>query len=153
MVFDSFTSNWQGALFSKHGMSSVQMMCGVNLFSCLLTSTSLTQQGGFIHSLQFMSEFPTFTIDCVLLSVSSAAGQLFIFYTIATFGPVVFIIIMTIRQGLAILLSCLIYQHPITIFGVFGIIIVFLAVFLRIYCNQRIRAQKRRLQNASAAKI
>jgi hypothetical protein len=30
--------------------------------------------------------------------VCSAAGQLFIYYTIATFGPVVFVIIMTIRQ-------------------------------------------------------
>jgi hypothetical protein len=33
-----------------------------------------------------------------VLSVCSAAGQLFIYYTIATFGPVVFVIIMTIRQ-------------------------------------------------------
>jgi len=36
--------------------------------------------------------------DCLILSVCSAAGQLFIYYTIATFGPVVFVIIMTIRQ-------------------------------------------------------
>jgi adenosine 3'-phospho 5'-phosphosulfate transporter B2 len=36
--------------------------------------------------------------DCLILSICSAAGQLFIYYTIATFGPVVFVIIMTIRQ-------------------------------------------------------
>lgn len=36
--------------------------------------------------------------DCLVLSVCSAAGQLFIYYTIATFGPVVFVIVMTIRQ-------------------------------------------------------
>lgn len=39
-----------------------------------------------------------FIIDCVILSISSAIGQLFIFYTIAHFGPVVFTIIMTLRQ-------------------------------------------------------
>lgn len=33
MVFDSFTSNWQGALFKEHKMSSFQMMFGVNTFS------------------------------------------------------------------------------------------------------------------------
>ncbi|XP_054290623.1 adenosine 3'-phospho 5'-phosphosulfate transporter 1-like [Macrosteles quadrilineatus] len=153
MVFDSFTSNWQSALFKQYSMSSVQMMCGVNLFSCIFTATSLAQQSGFVHSLQFMSKFPMFTIDCMLLSISSAAGQLFIFYTIANFGPVVFVIIMTIRQGLAILLSCVIYQHSITFLGVLGVIVIFAAVFLRIYCNQRIKAHKRRLQNAAATKI
>lgn len=56
MLFDSFTSNWQGELFSVYGMSSVQMMCGVNLFSCLFTAVSLAQQGGFIHSINFMAQ-------------------------------------------------------------------------------------------------
>jgi adenosine 3'-phospho 5'-phosphosulfate transporter B2 len=54
---------------------------------------------------------------------------------------------------LAILLSCLIYQHSITFMGVLGVVVVFAAVFLRIYCNQRIKAHKRRLQNAAASKI
>ncbi|PNF23605.1 Adenosine 3'-phospho 5'-phosphosulfate transporter 1 [Cryptotermes secundus] len=153
MLFDSFTSNWQGELFSHYGMSSVQMMCGVNLFSCLFTAVSLAQQGGFIHSINFMTEFPKFVFDCLVLSVCSAAGQLFIYYTIATFGPVVFVIIMTIRQGLAILLSCFIYQHHITAVGIIGVIIVFVSVFLRIYCNQRLRAIRKRTQASSSIKV
>lgn len=56
IVFDSFTSNWQDALFMQYQMTSVQMMCGVNLFSCLFTAVSLTQQGSFIHSLNFMTQ-------------------------------------------------------------------------------------------------
>jgi len=39
-----------------------------------------------------------FAFDCLILSICSAVGQLFIYYTIEKFGPVVFIIIMTIRQ-------------------------------------------------------
>jgi adenosine 3'-phospho 5'-phosphosulfate transporter B2 len=50
MLFDSFTSNWQGELFVQYRMSSIQMMAGVNLFSCLLTTVSLVEQGGFITS-------------------------------------------------------------------------------------------------------
>jgi adenosine 3'-phospho 5'-phosphosulfate transporter B2 len=50
MLFDSFTSNWQGELFVQYRMSSIQMMAGVNLFSCLLTTVSLVEQGGFISS-------------------------------------------------------------------------------------------------------
>lgn len=54
MLFDSFTSNWQSELFTKYSATSLQMMCGVNLFSCLLTTVSLLQQEGFSESLYFM---------------------------------------------------------------------------------------------------
>jgi adenosine 3'-phospho 5'-phosphosulfate transporter B2 len=40
-------------------------------------------------------------------------GQLFIFYTLKKFGPVVFTIIMTIRQMLSMIISCVIFGHPI----------------------------------------
>lgn len=56
MTFDSFTSNWQNKLFDTYNMSSVQMMCGVNLFSCLLTSASLLQQGTFYTALVFLTQ-------------------------------------------------------------------------------------------------
>lgn len=98
MTFDSFTSNWQGDLFKTYSMTSMEMMCGVNLFSTLFTAASLTIQGGFMESLDFATEHNKFVFDCVVLSISSAIGQLFIFYTIAKFGPVVFTIIMTVRQ-------------------------------------------------------
>lgn len=151
MVFDSFTSNWQGELFKTYSMSSIQMMCGVNLFSTLFTAASLYMQGGFYSSLQFAAEHPKFVLDCIVLSISSAVGQLFIFYTIATFGAVVFTIIMTLRQAIAILLSCLIYKHSISFLGVVGVVIVFLAIFLRVYCNQRLKAIKRRHAAADVA--
>lgn len=139
MVFDSFTSNWQSEIFKSYGITSLQMMCGVNLFSSLFTASSLFVQGGFSEGLEFSSEHPAFLVDCVILSISSAVGQLFIFYTIAKFGAVVFTIIMTLRQAVAILLSCLIYHHQISLLGVFGIFIVFLAIFVRVYSSHRIK--------------
>ncbi|XP_044742089.1 adenosine 3'-phospho 5'-phosphosulfate transporter 1 [Chrysoperla carnea] len=137
IVLDSFTSNWQDALFKKYHMSSVQMMFGVNLFSCLFTAVSLFQQNEFISSLLFMYKFPSFTLDCLTLSVCSAAGQLLIFYTISKFGPVTFALIMTVRQFLAVFLSCLIYKHNISYLGIIGVSLVFGSVFLRYYCKQR----------------
>jgi adenosine 3'-phospho 5'-phosphosulfate transporter B2 len=90
----------------------------------------------------FMLRHPDFMMHSVILSICSATGQLFIFYTIAQFGAVTFIIIMTMRQGFAILLSCLIYAHPVTIVGILGILIVFTALFIRIYAAQRKKALK-----------
>lgn len=137
LVLDSFTSNWQSELFRTYRMSSAQMMCGVNFFSCLLTFVSLLQQGALAASLRFMFRFHAFFYDCLLLSICSATGQLFVFHTIAQFGPVVFVIAMTIRQAVAVLLSCLIYGHRLGALGIVGVLIVFGAVFSKIYLRQR----------------
>ena len=137
LFFDAFTSNWQGELYKQYKMTPIQMMLGVNLFSVLFTSTTLLEQSGFMESFSFMMQYPTFMFHVISLSVCSATGQLFIFHTIEVFGPVTFTIIMTIRQGLAILLSCIIYSHPVTVTGAFGILIIFAAIFTRTYLNQR----------------
>lgn len=98
LVADSFTANWQADLFRSYGMSPMQMMCGVSGFSMLFTGASLTMQGGFGESVQFAVQHPKFMADCLMLSASSAVGQLFIFYTISKLGAINFTIIMTIRQ-------------------------------------------------------
>lgn len=149
MLLDSFTSNWQGELFTTYKMSSIQMMCGVNFFSTLLTLVSLLQQGALFASLRFALIFHSFAYDCVLLSICSATGQLFVFYTISQFGPVTFVIMMTIRQAVAILLSCLIYSHSMSSIGGLGIIIIFAAIFFRVWYGQR-RKLSRRPTNGSS---
>lgn len=142
IVFDSFTSNWQGSLFKQYGMNPVQMMCAVNFYSCIFTVASLLQQGAFVKSLDFMIKFPTFVIDCVLLSICSAGGQLFIFSTVSSFGPLVFAIITTVRQGLSVLLSCLIYKHHIGFVAILGLFLVFSSILLRVYCGYKLKLKR-----------
>ncbi|KAK2883819.1 hypothetical protein QQF64_016391 [Cirrhinus molitorella] len=152
IVFDSFTSNWQDNLF-KYKMSSVQMMFGVNLFSCLFTVGSLLEQGAFFDSLAFMTRHSEFAFHAVLLSVCSACGQLFIFYTISQFGAAVFTIIMTLRQAIAILLSCFLYGHAVTLVGALGVAVVFLALFLRIYARSRVKKSSKRVTPTPVQKV
>jgi len=60
------------------------------------------------------------------------ALQLFIFYTIKTFGPVVFAIIMSTRILLSIAVSCFLYDHPIPPLGYLGLLVVFASIGYRI---------------------
>jgi len=143
MCFDSFTSNWQGALYTEYKMSSIQMMAGVNLFSCLLTSVSLLQQGVFVTSFAFMTQYSGFTFDCVTLSICSAVGQLFIFHTISSYGPVVFTIIMTCRQVVSVVLSCIMFHHALAPVAILGIFIIFSALTLKIYCGYKMKMKKK----------
>ena len=143
MVFDSFTSNWQSELFTEYKMSPIQMMAGVNLFSCLLTSVSLFQQGIFYSSLAFMSQYSRFLFDVIVLSICSAVGQNFIYFTIHKFGPVAFVIIMTVRQVVAVVLSCIMFQHSMAPIAILGIFIIFVALFLNIYCKYKMKMKKK----------
>lgn len=137
MAFDSFTSNWQSELFSTYKMSSMQMMFGTNVFSTLFTVWSMIEGGSFFSSVFFTLAHPEFAFHTVLLSFASATGQLFIFYTIQNFGPVIFTIIMTTRMMLSILLSCIIYVHPLSAQAIIGVVIVFVALFMRVYARYR----------------
>ena len=133
LCFDAFTSNWQSELYRVHKMSSTQMMAGSNLFAVIFAGVSLIEQGGFDDAVSFMIHHPLFISHIAVMAVTSAVGQLFIYFTIAEFGPVTFTIIMTVRQGFAIMLSCIIYHHSVSLFGIAGIVICFTAIFIRTY--------------------
>ena len=46
--------------------------------------------------------------------LSSSFSQLFIFYTIQQYGALHFALIMTLRQFLSIVLSCLVFSHDLS---------------------------------------
>lgn len=133
MMFDSFSSNWSAEVFSTYRVSSVQMMFGVNTFSCILTVSSLLFRGVFFSCLRFLFVHSEFAFHAAFLSVCSAVGQLFIFNTIRIFGPIVFTLIMVTRQAMSIFLSCIFYHHVLTVQALFGVVVVFVALLLKTY--------------------
>ncbi|KAF1751286.1 hypothetical protein GCK72_017840 [Caenorhabditis remanei] len=134
LLFDAFTLNWQKALFdTKPKVSKYQMMFGVNFFSAIFCAVSLIEQGTLWSSLKFGAEHIDFTRDVFLLSLSGAIGQIFIYSTIERFGPIVFAVIMTIRQMLSIVLSTIMYGHELTFWAAIGFLIVFIAIFVDIH--------------------
>ena len=133
MMFDSFSSNWQSEVFSTYKVSSMQMMFGVNTFSCIFTVGSLLFRGVFFSCITFLFMHTEFAVHAALLSVCSAVGQLFIFNTIRMFGPIVFTLIMVTRQAMSIFLSCIFYHHVLTVQALFGVMVVFVALLLKTY--------------------
>lgn len=137
LICDSFTSQWQSRVYKQHGVDQYQMMLGVNIWSMLLTGVTLYFSGEGTESMQFMMADLSALSDSVVLSVTSAMGQLFIFYTVKEFGPVVFTIMMTTRQIFSLFLSCLLFSHPMHLLGWIGASVVFLVVFNRIRRGER----------------
>ena len=131
VLCDSFTSQWQSRVFKRHGVDQFQMMLGSNAFALLFTGATLLQTGQGAAALVFLRENHTALSHVMLLSLTSATGQCFIFYTIKRFGPVVFTLIMTTRQMMSLVFSCFLYGHEIPSLGVLGCIIVFSTLFHR----------------------
>ncbi|ESO12584.1 hypothetical protein HELRODRAFT_63269, partial [Helobdella robusta] len=131
MGFDSFTSNWQSEMFKRYEPSHIHMMVGTNFFEILFASVTLLGRKGFENAYNFSMRHPSFKVHLFGLALTSALGQFFIFYTIKLFGPVTFVIIMTVRQALSVAISCLVYGHTVHYLGIFGVLLFFFAIVLR----------------------
>ena len=89
------------------------------------------------QALAFVSRHPDCLSGIWLLSLSSAIGQLFILHTIKEFGALVFATVMTSRQFLSILLSCLIFMHPLTAQQWAGTGLIFSALYYQAMAKSR----------------
>uniref|UniRef100_A0A1I7YYK0 Adenosine 3'-phospho 5'-phosphosulfate transporter 1 n=1 Tax=Steinernema glaseri TaxID=37863 RepID=A0A1I7YYK0_9BILA len=130
LSFDAFTPNWQKSLFdTKPKISKYQMIFGTSLFSAILCVVSLAEQATLFSSFEFFLNHEGFMQDVFLLSLSGAVSQMFIYTTIQKFGPIIFTIIMTVRQILSIIISTLYFGHGMTWIGIVGFVIVFASIF------------------------
>jgi solute carrier family 35 (adenosine 3'-phospho 5'-phosphosulfate transporter), member B2 len=87
--------------------------------------------GQLIPSLQFSIDYPDFLLSSLGLSICATGGQIVIYYTIKMFGALFFAIVMTTRQVFSMLLSCIIYFHPLSIGQWFGAAIVFAVLYYK----------------------
>lgn len=132
LACDSFTSQWQDRVYKAYNINHYQMMLGVNVWSMFFTGCSLIRNNEGLKSFMFIMGDTKALAHMTILSITSATGQLFIYYTVKEFGPVIFTIIMTTRQLFSLFFSCLIFAHPMQLSGWFGAFFVFVVLFNRI---------------------
>lgn len=135
IFFDSFTSQWQDRVYNEYGRPNVdpyQMMLGVNSSAILITTAGLIITGDFPIVYEFLTVNPEVFKYNIITAITSASGQLCIFYTIKEFGPIVFTIIMTTRQMLSICISAIIFSHTISWKAGIGAALVFSVIFYQI---------------------
>lgn len=88
------------------------------------------------QAIDFVTRHPEALSGIFTLSLSSTMGQLFILYTIREFGSLVFATIMTSRQFLSILLSCLLFMHPLSGGQWAGTVAVFGALYYSAFARK-----------------
>jgi solute carrier family 35 (adenosine 3'-phospho 5'-phosphosulfate transporter), member B2 len=144
VFFDSFTSQWQDKIYQQYGKKNVdpyQMMLGVNTSAICITTAGLIITGDIPIIVEFLTANPVALRYNIITAITSASGQLFIFYTIKEFGPIVFTIMMTTRQMFSICLSAIIFAHHIGGKAIFGAALVFSVIFYQIRSKYVARAK------------
>ena len=96
------------------------------------TLAALLASSEFFSTLRFLADNPAAIWDQVVISITSATGQLFIYFTIRKFGPVVFTIIMTTRQMFSMVLSTVAFGHALGPYSYIAALVVFGTIFYRI---------------------
>lgn len=86
-----------------------------------------------ISFLQFVHSHDQILTDILYSSSLQLIGQIFIFYVIAHFGPVLLALITTTRKFFTVLYSIVYFNHSINSDQWICIVIVFLGVSIELY--------------------
>nr|CAD1841997.1 unnamed protein product [Ananas comosus var. bracteatus] len=135
--FDGFTSTFQDKLFKGYEMEIHNQIFYTTICSCLLSLSGLILQNHLLPAVDFMFRHRDCFFDVALLSTVATASQFFISYTIRTFGALTFATIMTTRQLVSIMLSCVWFAHPFSWEQWIGSAIVFGALYTKSFLRNK----------------
>ncbi|KAJ0020020.1 hypothetical protein Pint_32311 [Pistacia integerrima] len=91
----------------------------------------LILEGHLLPAIDFVYRHNDCFFDILLLSTVATTSQFFISYTIRTFGALTFATIMTTRQLVSIMLSCVWFSHPLSWEQWIGSVIVFGSLYVK----------------------
>ena len=130
LFFDGFTSTVQERLFKNRDVSTWNQMLYVGLLSALVTG-SLSAIG--VGDARIPPWDPELYKNVMFLSLSAAVAQIFILIMIKEFGALLFATVMTTRQFFSILLSCLLFMHPLSSGQWMGTLLVFASLYFKTF--------------------
>ncbi len=131
LAFDGFTSTFQDKLFKGYQMTIFNQIMYVQAFSAGFSTLGLISAGQLGDAISFVMRHPDALGSILTLSAAATIGQLFISHTIKTYGALLFATVMTTRQFISILLSCILFAHPLSLGQWGGTVVVFGALYYK----------------------
>lgn len=125
LTLDGLTGASQDRMRADYKTGAYQMMLHVNLWSVLWLAIATSASGEIVHVLGFIQRHPSVLIKMVSFGIASAIGQVFIFITVTSFGPLPCSIITTTRKFFTILASVIIFANPMNSRQWVGTLLVF----------------------------
>lgn len=120
LTADALTSNSEKYIYNLWGeaFDNVQMMLGVGFWSLLFSGVTVLSTVSFGAMAAFFTRNPAAMAHVIGLAVCSSGGQYLVFYIIKHHGPVIFSIMMTVRQMFSIVISTILFGHEMGVFQI-----------------------------------
>jgi len=115
LTCDGLTGACQDYMRQHYKPGTFSMMLFMNLFSVLYLSFGVVLTGELFTFLAFANRNPFVLVNMIIFSLMSALGQMFIFLTVTTFGPLTCSIVTTTRKLFTILASVIFFQNPLSL--------------------------------------
>lgn len=140
---DGFTGAFQERMRSKeYGTTKDNMMFNMNFYSCISLVFLIFWTGEYSTFWAFQAKYPQVWWYIIPFTICSASGQLFIFQTVVTFGPLTCSIITTTRKFFTILCSVIFFRNPVSIQQYLAIALVFMGLFMDIKYGKKDEIKK-----------
>lgn len=132
LIADALTSNSEKKIYNSWtNFDNVQMMFAVGFWTLLFSALTVVSTVSFGTMFAFFAQNPAAIAHVVGLSTCSSLGQYLIFYIIKHHGPVIFSIMMTVRQMFSIVLSTILFGHEMVVFQIACASLCFTVMLLR----------------------
>merc|ERR1712107_922892 len=96
-------------------------MFWTNFFMMLVAVAAALARGEMMSGIDFVTKYPEVNRNIIIFAICSAFGQSFIFFTIATFGPLKVAAVTTTRKIFSVLLSIFLKGHQLSALGWGGV--------------------------------
>jgi len=144
LVCDALTSNGEKKIYNSYNeMTPFQMMFVMSLFAIVYSAGATFFLTGVSTMFAFLYHNPMCWLHISCLSVFAVSGTLFTFYIIKAYGPVVFSIMMTIRQVFSLMCSAILFGHEMSWLAVLCAATIFLILLGDAIMKHRKQAAKK----------
>uniref|UniRef100_A0A915C8M4 Solute carrier family 35 member b1 n=2 Tax=Parascaris univalens TaxID=6257 RepID=A0A915C8M4_PARUN len=130
LAMDGTTGAIQDTIRHHYKANAHSMMYHMNLFSTIYLLFGLMTSGELAKFSYFVNIYPSVITNMLLLAVTSALGQYFIFKTVAEFGPLTCSIVTTTRKLFTMLGSVILFGNALSQRQMLGTVIVFTGLLL-----------------------
>lgn len=127
LLFDGATGALEDKFMEQYHIGAFDLMYTVNIYKCIFAAIGMVVMGEIPT---FMEQVVPSLPNLVLLSLTGAMGQAFIFFTISKFGALTTSIIGTCRKVLSIVLSVILFGHILSFEQFVGLAVSFVGIGL-----------------------
>jgi solute carrier family 35 (UDP-galactose transporter), member B1 len=137
LFFDGVTGVVQERLNSQHSPNSVAMMSEINKWSVVYLTVIISATPELRQLTEFVGRHPDVVLHLLLLSLTGAVGQFFVYVCLSDVGPLQCTLITTTRKLVTVLASVILFGNPVSDRQLIGAAVVFTGLFLDTYFGKR----------------